>query len=182
LLLVVIIAAVVAAVVLLTKGSSKSENGNTIAVTTPSPKSKSSGKSTTGVSGTTGKTSATTTTSTSNGPKEEAHFTLSSRVTGVNATASVEVLAEDGKHAFYITATGLPPSKGFFYAVWLYNSPTESKGVGRAPTVGSNGRLEGGLLLPSDASQYHEMLLTEETTTTPAHPGPVVLSGPFNVG
>ena len=32
----------------------------------------------------------------------------------------------------------LPPSKGFFYAVWLYNSPTEQPGPGQ----GAGGRLE----------------------------------------
>jgi uncharacterized protein (UPF0333 family) len=164
-LLSLLLVVVIVVIVLATRGGgSHSEATHTTASTSNS-------KTTT--------THATTSTSAASGPKVENRLTLTSRVTGNNGSATVEILSEDGKHAFYISAKGLPPSQGFFYAVWLYNSPTESKGLGRAPAVGSNGRLEGGLLLPSDAGNYHEMLLTEETTTTPTHPGPVVLSGPF---
>jgi len=48
--------------------------------------------------------------------------------------------------------------------------------------VGADGRLQGGALLPSNAGQYHTMLLTRETNERPTKPGPVVLSGPFNLG
>ena len=90
-----------------------------------------------------------------------------------------EVLSEGNQYAFFLAAEHLAPSSGFFYAVWLYNSPTSHEPVSRGPNVGANGRLQGGALLPADAGRYHTMLLTKETSTAPTHPGPVVLSGPF---
>jgi hypothetical protein len=64
----------------------------------------------------------------------------------------------------------------------LYNSPTSHQALSRSPPVGSNGRLEGGALLPANAAGFHRMLVTRETSVRPAHPGPVVLSGPFSLG
>jgi hypothetical protein len=176
-LLLGLIAVVVAvAVILITRGGSHSEPTEKTASVSSTSSVSSSSSTSSSVS-----TTRTTTTTKSGGPKTEARLALTPRKAGSKASATVEILSEDGKHAFYISARNLPPSKGFFYAVWLYNSPTESRGLGRAPAVGSSGRLEGGLLLPSNASSYHEMLLTEETTTTPSHPGPIVLSGPFSL-
>jgi hypothetical protein len=93
----------------------------------------------------------------------------------------VEILSEGSKRAFYIAADHLPPSRGFFYAIWLYNSPTSHLGLSRAPAVGSNGRLEGGALLPANAGEFQHMLVTRETSDRPTSPGPVVLSGAFSV-
>jgi hypothetical protein len=176
LLLGLIVVAVIVAVVLITRSGSHSEPTKTSAVVSSSSSTSATSSSATSTASTTSSTSTR-----SGGPKTENRFALASHEAGSEASATVEILSEDGKHAFYITAKNLPPSSGFFYAVWLYNSPTESRGLGRAPAVGSSGRLEGGLLLPSDASHYHEMLLTKETTTTPTKPGPIVLSGPFSL-
>jgi hypothetical protein len=93
----------------------------------------------------------------------------------------VEVLEEAGKKAFYIAAENLPPSKGFFYAIWLYNGPGHAKPVSKAPPVSSNKRLAGGALLPANAAEYHAMLVTRETKALPTYPGPVVLRGPLNL-
>jgi hypothetical protein len=89
------------------------------------------------------------------------------------------VLSEGSKYAFYLAAEHLPPSKGFFYAIWLYNSPTSHEALSKSPPVGSDGRLQGGALLPADAGSFHQMLLTRETNSRPTHPGPIVLSGAF---
>jgi hypothetical protein len=99
----------------------------------------------------------------------------SSKVRGIGF-----VLSQGGKRAFYVAAQGLAPSSGFFYAVWLYNSPSSSYPLGRAPSVGSNGRLEGGgpLTAPNPGS-FHEIVITRETSTHPTAPGQIVLSGPF---
>jgi hypothetical protein len=94
----------------------------------------------------------------------------------------VEVLSEGSKRAFYIAAEHLPPSTGFFYAVWLYNSPTSSVPLGKIPPVGSNGQAQGGALLPANAGDYHEILLTRETDSRATQPGQVVLSGAFSLG
>jgi Sigma-70, region 4 len=130
-------------------------------------------------SSSTGKSSTSSKTSTTSKPTEDNRITLTSPEPSSKSIGAVEVLSEGGKYAYYIAAANLPPSKGFFYAVWLYNSPTNHEAVSKAPSVGSDGRLEGGALLPANAGNYHEMLLTRETTPQPTEPGPVVLKGTF---
>jgi hypothetical protein len=125
---------------------------------------------------------ATSTSSKASGPTEDGRFTLTPTNPASKAIGVVEILSEGAKHAFYIAADHLPPSKGFFYAIWLYNSPSSHQALSRSPSVGSNGRLEGGALLPANAGGFHRMLLTRETDNRPASPGPVVLSGPFSLG
>jgi hypothetical protein len=116
------------------------------------------------------------------GPTENGRFTLTPTNPGSRAIGVVEILSEGTKRAFYIAADHLPPSRGFFYAIWLYNSPTSHQALSRSPPVGSNGRLEGGALLPANAGEFHRMLLTRETSNRPASPGPVVLSGSVSLG
>jgi len=135
----------------------------------------------------TGSAAATTSTTsrastTGAGPTEDGRFTLTSPDPASKAVGVVEILSEGSKRAFYIAADHLPPSKGFFYAIWLYNSPTSHQALSRSPPVGSSGRLEGGALLPANAGEFHRMLLTRETSERPTRPGPIVLSGPFSLG
>ena len=164
LLLVGLLAVVIVAVVLLSGGGGGSSKTSS---TTAS-------SSSTGTSSTSSKTSTA-----ASKPTEDKRITLSSPEPSSKSIGAVEVLSEGSKYAYYIAATNLPPSKGFFYAVWLYNSPTSHEAVSKAPNVGSNGRLQGGALLPADASKYKEMLLTRETNPQPTEPGPVVLKGAF---
>jgi hypothetical protein len=119
---------------------------------------------------------------TTSGPAVTQRITLTSPQAGSKSVGVMEVLAEGSKRAFLVDAENLPESKGFFYALWLYNSPTSHKPLSSAPPVGSNHRLQGGALLPSDAAKYHTVLVTRETSRTPSQPGPVVLSGPFSLG
>jgi hypothetical protein len=93
----------------------------------------------------------------------------------------VEILAEKGKQAFFIEAQHIPESKGFYYAIWLYNSPKSSLPLSKSPAVGSTHRLAGGSLLPSTAGDYREILLTKETNPHPSHPGHVILRGQFSL-
>ncbi len=155
-LLVVIIAAVVVAVVLLSGG------GNSHATKT-----------------TAGKTSSTASTKT--GPTVENQITLKSPDAKSGSVGVVDVLAEKGKTAFFIEAQHIPVSKGFYYAIWLYNSPSSALALSRSPAVGSTHRLAGGSLLPGTAGKYREILLTTETTAHPKHPGHVVLRGKFSL-
>jgi hypothetical protein len=98
------------------------------------------------------------------------------------AVGLVEVLSQGSKRAFLVTAEHLPPNEnGFFYAAWLYNSASDARVLGRAPNVGANGQLQAVGSLPANASHFREMLITRETSTKPAHPGPVVLNGPFSL-
>jgi hypothetical protein len=163
LLLAAIVAAVVVAIVLIAGGGD-------------SPKHQNSSASAAGSSTGAGSTAATT-----GKTKENRRITLTSPDPASKSIGVAEVLSEGSKYAFYLAAEHLPTSKGFFYAVWLYNSPTSHEALSRSPPVGSNGRLQGGALLPSDAGKYHTMLLTRETSQRPAQPGPTVLSGAFGL-
>ncbi|HEV2975606.1 MAG TPA: sigma factor-like helix-turn-helix DNA-binding protein [Solirubrobacteraceae bacterium] len=166
LLLAAIVVVVVVVVVLASSGGGSSG----------SPKTSASGS--TGAS-TSGSSSSAPTGASGARAKEDRRITLSSPDPTSKAVGVAEVLSEGGQYAFYLAAEHLPPSKGFFYAVWLYNSPTSFEALSRAPSVGSNGNLQGGALLPKDAAKYHTMLLTRETRSTPTSPGLVVLSGAF---
>ena len=168
-LLALIAAAVIVAVILIAGGGGGSSHSTSTAAASAS--------STAGSS-----TPKTTSTSASGGPTEDQRLTLTSPDPTSKAAGVVEILSESGKHAFYLAAEHLPASHGFFYAVWLYNSPSSHEALSKSPPVGSNGRLQGGALLPSNAGDYHTMLLTRETSERPSHPGPVVLSGPFSLG
>jgi hypothetical protein len=119
---------------------------------------------------------------TTTGPAIAQRLTLTSPTPGSKAVGAMDILAEGSKRAFFIDAENLPESKGFFYALWLYNSPTSHRPLSASPPVGSTHRLQGGALLPSDAASYHTVLLTRETSRTPSQPGQVVLSGAFSLG
>jgi Sigma-70, region 4 len=125
---------------------------------------------------------STTAASTTTGPTVTKHLALHSPNPKNKSVGVVDILTEDGKRAFYIEAQHLPQTKGFFYAIWLYNSHTSSKPLSKSPAVGKSHRLAGGALLPSDAGSYRELLVTRETSTHPTHPGHVVLRGPFSLG
>jgi hypothetical protein len=167
LLLAAIVAVVVVAVVLIANGGGSSHS---------SSKAAAEASSSTSTSGSTG------TTSTAGAKaKEDKRISLRPPDASSRAAGVAEVLSEGSQYAFYLAAEHLPPSKGkgFFYAVWLYNSPSSHEALGRSPEVNAKGSLQGGALLPKDAGKYHTMLLTRETSTRPTSPGPVVLRGSF---
>ncbi len=182
-LLIAIVAAVIVAVILLAGGGGGSHSSTTVASSSSTDAGTgSTGAGSTGAGSTGAGSTGSTTTSKTSGPTEDNRLTLTSPDPSSKAAGVVEILSEGGKHAFYMAAEHLPPSKGFFYAVWLYNSPTSHEALSKSPPVGANGRLQGGALLPANAGEYHTMLLTRETSERPSHPGPVVLSGAFSLG
>jgi hypothetical protein len=92
-----------------------------------------------------------------------------------------EVLSAQGQFGIAIAAQGLaanskhPPNA---YAVWLYNSPSDSKILGFVnPPVGRNGQLKTAGGLPSNASHYQKLLVTLETRSNPTTPGQIMLEG-----
>lgn len=129
--------------------------------------------------GTTASSSTASTTTSAGKPSLNKTIALSSPNPELKASGTAYVLSESGRSAFYIAAQGLPPSSGFFYAVWLYNSPSSSTPLGRASSVGADGRMQGGNPLPTNANLYHQLIVTRETSTHPSHPGPIVLKGTF---
>ena len=90
-----------------------------------------------------------------------------------------EVLAEGAQHAIYVAAEHLPPTHGFFYVLWLYNSPSSAQAIGKT-TVNSTARMQAGALLPANAGSYRQGC-TRETAERPPQPGPTVLSGAFSL-
>ena len=123
-----------------------------------------------------------TTGKTATGPKVDAKIPLTSPDPHSRSFGVMEVVSEGSTRAFFIEAQHLPASRHFFYAIWLYNSPTSAQAVSKSPPVGSDHRLAGGAALPSNAGEFREVLLTRETSTRPTHPGPVVLHGHFTLG
>jgi Sigma-70, region 4 len=174
--LVVIVVVVVIAITSSGGGSNKattSQAGTTTpAATTPST-TKTSGAS---------NTSSTSSTAKGATPTVDNQIALTSPEANSKTVGLVEVVSEGSKHAIYLAAEHLPqPPAGSFYAVWLSNSPTNSTPLGKTPAVGSNGRLQVGTLLPANAGSYQKILLTRETSSRAAQPGPTILSGAFSL-
>jgi hypothetical protein len=180
LLLAALVVIVVVAVILITSGggsnkASSTQASTTAPATTPS-ETKTSGASTTSSTAKQGAKQGAN-------PTVDKQIALTSSEPASKAVGLVEVVSEGSKHAIYLAAEHLPPPPaGSFYAVWLSNSPTNSTPLGKTPTVGSNGRLQAGTLLPANAGDYQKILLTRETSSKAAQPGPTVLSGAFSLG
>lgn len=160
-----IVAVIVVVVILISSGAGKgsSPNSATTSKTTSIP------------------TSTSTSASNASKPKLDKTITLTPGEPELKASGVAYVLSEGSRRAFYVAAQGLPPSSGFFYAVWLYNSQSNSMPLGKAPTVSSNGRMEGGGPLPSNAGNYNKLIITRETSTDPKEPGPIVMTGSFGL-
>ena len=115
-------------------------------------------------------------------PKLTATLALTPTDHESKALGLVEVIAEGSEHAFIMAAEHLPPTNGFHYAAWLYNTPTDSYFLGGGTSVGASGTLKAAQGLPTDAAHYATIILTEERTEKPKEPGPIVLSGAFKLG
>jgi hypothetical protein len=153
-------------VLLLSGGGSSHKPARSAArssATTPAPS--------TGATGTTGST------------RVLAQINLKPPAGGARPAGIAEVLQAQGKVGVAIVAQGLaanakhPPNA---YAVWLYNSPTDSRILGFVnPAVSSNGQLKTAGGLPSNASHYQKLLVTLETQSNPRAPGQIILEGPL---
>jgi hypothetical protein len=126
------------------------------------------------------RTSGTTPTTSTAATKVVAQINLNPP-SGGSARGIAEVLREQGKTGIAIVAQGLaantkkPPNA---YAVWLYNSPSDSHILGFVnPGVGSNGRLQTAGGLPPNANHFQKLLVTLETQSNPKSPGTIVLQG-----
>jgi hypothetical protein len=101
--------------------------------------------------------------------------------TGGKAKGIAEVLRQQGRTGVAIVAQGLVPntkSPPNAYAVWLYNSPSDARLLGFVnPSVGTNGRLQTAGGFPTNASHFHQLLITLETQSNPKTPGTIVLQG-----
>jgi hypothetical protein len=91
----------------------------------------------------------------------------------------VQELRQNGQYRITVAASRLPANtKHNAYAVWLYQSPSMSRLLGFVyPSVGTNGQLHTAGQLPPNASHYHEILITLETSQQPPEPSKIVLIG-----
>ena len=114
-------------------------------------------------------------------PQVIAQINLKPPAGGKSPAGVAEVLREQGKTGIAIVAQGLTPNTkkpANAYAVWLYNSPTDSRILGFVnPGVGTNGRLQTAGGLPTNASHFQKLLVTMETQSNPKSPGTIVLEG-----
>jgi hypothetical protein len=161
LLALVIVAAVI--VVIATSGGSSKHSSSSVAASTPTS---------------TAATTSATTTSTTSSPQIIGQVNLTSPTSG-SAAGAAFVLKSGTARGILIRAQHVPPNtKHDAYAVWLFNSPSDSKILGFvSPGVGKNGQLETAGALPSNASRYKQLLVTRETVRRPTQPGTIILQG-----
>ncbi len=153
-------------IIVLTGGSKKSP---------PARASTSAAVSTTPSSAPTGSTSTTST----NSARVIAQINLLPTVTGSKAAGVVFVVKQGTNTGIAIQAQHIPANgKRDAYAVWLYNSPTDSLRLGFVtPAVGTSGVLQAETVLPPNAAHFKQILVTDETTSQPRAPGKLVLRG-----
>ncbi|HLJ04172.1 MAG TPA: hypothetical protein VKT31_12075 [Solirubrobacteraceae bacterium] len=162
----VLIAVIVVLVVLLSSSSSSNHGSTTTSSHTP-PASTSPSTS----------TSATTTSA-----KPLELTILSSTSSASRAKGAAEVIPEKGTLWLFLVATNLAANSHNYYFVWLTNGPTDSRLIGIAQPVTSNGRMAAFAPgIQHSYGRYKRLVVTLETTLHPKTPGPVVLSGSFNL-
>jgi hypothetical protein len=178
---------VVVAVALIVGFGGGSSPSSATSSTTPGASGEAGGSATTTTSSGPGTTSSTPAKSTKSGksasePRITATLPLDPPDTTSKALGLVEVIAEGNEHAFILAAEHLPPTNGFHYAAWLYNTPTDAYFLGGGTTVSAKGTLKAAQALPRNAAHYATIILTEEHEEKPKQPGPIVLSGSFKLG
>jgi hypothetical protein len=95
------------------------------------------------------------------------------------ALAIVQVVDLNGQEAINAVSQGLHSSNKAAYAIWVYNSPSQSKLIGGFDKKDNNGHLvyQGALPKGFDITGYNEILVTRETSGNPKRPGTVYLRG-----
>lgn len=101
---------------------------------------------------------------------------------GANRPAGLARVFQRGQErAIIVAGQGVAPGA---YALWLINSPTQSRFLGFVPQrVTANGRFATQGVLPPQASQFRLLAVTREnvrSTRQPTRPGTIVLQGPLN--
>jgi hypothetical protein len=96
-----------------------------------------------------------------------------------------QVFENGNRRAVIVAGQGLEPGA---YALWLYNSGSDSKLLGFVPErVGKDGRFATQGELPTNAEKFKQLVVTKETVTSstkqaPTKPGEIVLQGDLKLG
>jgi hypothetical protein len=167
--LLAVIVVVVLVVVLSSSDSSSSSSAST-AASVPTPTTSSAAT-----------TTATTTSGTATA-KPIAQVNLLSP-TGGTAKGVAIIVKQGANTGLVVRATGVPANtRHNAYAVWLYNSSSDSKILGFVnPGVGTTQVLQTAGPLPANASHFKQLLVSVETVPKPKAPSTIVLQGALNL-
>jgi hypothetical protein len=168
----VVVVVIAAAVVVLALHHSSGSNAGSAAASAPTS---------TAVSTNPASSAATATTSASGTgtARYVTQINLSPTSAGSQAAAIADVLQEGANRELAIVGQDVPANTAKnSYAVWLYNSQSSAVRLGFvSPGVSADGKLSAAGLLPSNAGQYKELVVTTETSAHPKAPGPILLEG-----
>lgn len=130
-----------------------------------------------------GNATSTSTATTTTATQVLAKDTLASPSGSKQTIGVAEVFRVGAATGLLIVGQGVPANTTHdAYAVWLYNSPSDSHLLGFVnPGVTSDGKLQTEGPLPANASHYKQLLVTSETQAKPSGPGKTVLKGALNV-
>lgn len=102
------------------------------------------------------------------------------------AAGIAEVLRQGANEGIAIVAQNVTPNTTkppTAYAVWLYNSSTDSHLLGFVnPGVTGTGKLSAAGGLPPNAAHYKNLIVTLETSGQPKTPGTIILQGTLPPG
>ncbi len=105
-------------------------------------------------------------------------LTLTPAGTDRNAFGAAAIVRPDrGGLLLELRGRGLPANQNDSYAVWLFNTPGDSRLLGFiSPGVSAAGTFSSRTALPADAVRFRELVVTRETTSRPPAPGQAVLT------
>ena len=104
---------------------------------------------------------------------------------GAKALGLAQVFAQSNRRLLIVAGQNISPGA---YALWLYTSPTKAKLLGFVPSrVGKDGKFVTQGVLPNDASNYQNLVVTSEKVSgsrpaLPKTPGTIVLQGKLQTG
>ena len=96
-----------------------------------------------------------------------------------------QIFENGNRRAVIVAGQGLQPGA---YALWLYNSGSDSKLLGFVPErVGKDGRFATQGELPTNAEKFKQLVVTKENVTSntkkaPTKPGEIILQGDLKLG
>lgn len=122
------------------------------------------------------KTSSTQTSTTQGGTRVLAQINLRAANEGSKALGVANIVEQEGQRAIALIGQDIKPASPR-YAVWLYNSASDSQFLGFAPPVRANGRLQGLAGVPENIAKFREVIVTREKVDRPKSPGTIVLRG-----
>lgn len=175
---VVVAAAIIIIVIAVSGGSNKHTSSGPSASNAPTTSTPGATTSTPGATAST-PTTGTSTTSTQLVGK----VNLSSPAGGSSPVGQAEIVRQGANEGVVVVGQGLPANtKHNAYAVWLYNSGSDSHLLGFVnPAVKADGKLQTAGVLPANASHFKQLLVTVETQGHPTAPGTIVLQGALNL-